>query len=53
MKKYFSSQNIVSFVLVTLACAASILIVIPLARKFVPGLKKTTTTTTASPVTTA
>ena len=46
MKKYFSHQNIVTFVLVVLACATAMIVVVPLARKYVPGLKKTTTTTT-------
>ena len=48
MKKYFSHENIVTFVLVSLACAAAILFVVPAARKFVPGLKKTTSTAAAS-----
>lgn len=49
MKKIFSHQNIVTFVLVTLACATAIVVIVPLIRKFVPFKK--TTTTTASPAT--
>ena len=48
MKKYFSHENIVTFVLVSLACAVAILFVVPTARKFVPGLKKTTTAAATS-----
>ena len=48
MKKYFSHQNIVTFVLVALAAAVAILFVVPAARKFEPGLKKVTPATTTT-----
>ncbi len=49
MKKIFSRENIVTFVLVTLACATAIVVIVPLVRKFLP--KKASTVTTASPAT--
>jgi hypothetical protein len=48
MKKYFSHQNIVTFILVGLACATAIIVIVPLIRKFVPWAKKTATSATAA-----
>ena len=44
MKKYFCEENIVTFVIVALACAFAVTVVVPLARKFIPGLKNNSTT---------
>ena len=44
MKKVFSKENIVTFVLVALACAVGVVVIVPVFRKVVPGMKKTTTT---------
>ncbi|MGH8022224.1 MAG: hypothetical protein ACRED1_01480 [Limisphaerales bacterium] len=53
MKKIFSHENVVTFVLVTIAVAVSALVVMPLIKKFVPaGLLPTapaTAPTTATP----
>lgn len=46
MKHIFTKQNLSTFLVASLAVTAAIVIIIPLVRKFVPGLKKTTTTTT-------
>lgn len=47
MKELFSKHNVTTFVVAALAASAAILFIVPLARKFVPGLQKTTTTATA------
>jgi hypothetical protein len=44
MKKYFSHENVVTFVLVTLACVLAISLM-PFVRKVLPWAKKSTTTT--------
>jgi hypothetical protein len=45
MKKYFCEENIVTFVIVALACAAAITLVVPLARKFIPSFRSSSTVT--------
>jgi len=49
MKNIFTKENMITFGLVALACATAILVVVPLARKFVPSLKKPAATVTPAP----
>lgn len=46
MKHIFTKENITTFVLVSLACAIAIIVVVPLARKFIPAARRTPSTTT-------
>jgi hypothetical protein len=48
MKNILSKENIQDFLMITVAVVFAVIVVIPLVRKFVPGMKKTTTATPAA-----
>jgi len=48
-KKYFTSDNMATFVVAALASAFAMLVLVPAIRKFVPGFKRPASSTTTAP----